>query len=94
MEQKKLTQEQLDLVSELESLFVKCTAMDIGFIFDTSDWSLSAFNTKNIQIGYASPRHCNETDKELDWDYCTRINNVCIDCMDTNYDKYFIEFIN
>lgn len=88
MKQNVLTEEQHKVLGELEKVFKKAKELNIGFVYDASDESLTAYNSENISLGGVG----DDDSKGIDWDSCSIIENADIDWCDTNYGSFYVEF--
>ena len=89
-----LTDEQRDVLKRLEAIFKVAEERHIGFVFDYSDNSLSAYNNENIDCCYNETsihRKEDESDRLMDWSNVEEVN-ATIDCFISDTQYYFIKF--
>ncbi|GEM_PF-6496414 len=92
MEQKFLTEKQHEIIGRLESVLKEAEENKIGFVYDCSDHSMSAFNAENVEDRYAGLTKEDESDKEMDWDMASYIENINMDYFDSGYNNCYIKF--
>lgn len=92
MKQKVLTEKQHEILGRLESILKEVNENNIGFVFDESDSSLSAFNAENVELQYCGRSQEYDNDKEMDWDSASFIENFKADYFDSGFHTYFLHF--
>lgn len=94
MKQLPLTEKQQNLLAQMNDLFKKAHEEDLGFIYDISDGSLTAFNSANVPDFYAGREGHkeDEDDEEIDFDSCSIIENASIDYVDYARQNYYLKF--
>ena len=94
MKQLPLTERQQNLLAQMNDLFKKAHEEDLGFIYDISDGSLTAFNSANVSDFYAGGenRKEDEDDEEILFDICYHVDNASIDYVDYARQNYYLKF--
>lgn len=87
--QKFLTEKQHEILGRLEAVLKEANDNNIGFVFDQSDCTLSAFNAENVNLMLCG-RCGEEDDVPMDWDFASFVENFNADYFHSSYDKYYL----
>lgn len=94
MKQRILTERQRNLLTQINELFKKAHEEDLGFIYDISDGSLTAFNSANVSDFYTGRegRKEDKDDEEINFDLCYQVDNASVDYVDYARQNYYLKF--
>lgn len=91
MEQKKLTRKQTAICKELVALMKKADENGIKFVFDETDYLLSAYNGKGIEsVSSDYPKDKWEDNQKFDWQKTFDI--AFPDYVNSNVEDVYINF--
>ena len=92
MKQKELTEKQREIIGRLEAVLEDANNNQIGFVYDTDDCSLTAFNIENVFVGYAGRTPEIDGDERLDFDYTHPVMNFNADHFNSFFDDFYLNF--
>ena len=92
MKQKVLTEKQHEVLGKLEAVLKEAKENNIGFVYDCGDNSLTAFNAENVNESYCGRNPERDSDKRIDWDSTSVIENFNADWFDNGFDNYYLNF--
>lgn len=91
MEQKELTDEQVAICKDLVALMKKASDADIKFVFDETDYLLSAYNGKGIEnVDSCYSNSMREDRDKFDWQ--KTIDIAYPDYVNSNVEDVYINF--
>lgn len=90
MKQKELTDIQKSLLENLESVLKEAARLNIRFIYDLDDRSVTAYNGENIHDASTAMEHDN--DEPINWDKTLTFFQFHMDFVDTRYHELYLHF--
>lgn len=90
MKQKELTDIQKSLLENLESVLKEAARLNIRFIYDLDDRSVTAYNGENIHDTSTAMEHDN--DEPINWDKTLTFFQFYMDFVDTRYHELYLHF--
>lgn len=91
MKQKELTDIQKSLLENLESVLKEAARLNIRFIYDCGDCTVSAFNGENVEDCYPGSKE-DEKDERMNWDITHPLFEFNMDYFDSGYDILNLHF--
>ena len=91
MKQKELTEGQKFCLEMLNAALKVCKQSGIGFVYDTNDCSVSAFNAENLADLYGGRDREDEADALMDWDLVEAVSTE-MDFFDSGMQNYYLKF--
>ena len=91
MKQKELTDIQKSLLENLESVLKEAARLNIRFIYDCGDCTVSAFNGENVEVCYPGSKE-NEEDESMNWDIAHPLFEFNMGDFDSRFDKLYLHF--
>ena len=91
MKQKELTDIQKSLLENLESVLKEAARLNIRFIYDCGDCTVSAFNGENVEVCYPGSKE-DEKDERMNWDIAHPLFEFNMDYFDSGFDNLNLHF--
>ena len=91
MKQKELTDIQKSLLETLNGVLKEAARLNIKFVYDCGDYSVSAFNGENVEECYFGSKE-DEKDERMDWDIAHPLFEFKMDYFDSRFDTLNLHF--